>query len=132
MKDALAAVALLHNHVLQEGDGGGTTNKGKKKSGAGASSGTLLWARQVSGEGAHLKKWRLILRNLPFDVRAHPLQAPQSHCIHLFGYHVDVTLTKSADHQAEGLQSLSIVYPRHSKAGLQAGLKGTWTFPSSG
>lgn len=69
MKDALAAVEKLHNHVLQDGDGGGTGPRGKKSK-AGASSGTLLWARQVSGEGAHLKKWRLILRNLPFNVRA--------------------------------------------------------------
>lgn len=71
VKDALAAVEKLHNHVLREGDGGvavAAAAKGKKAK-AGASSGTLLWARQVSGEGAHLKKWRLILRNLPFNVR---------------------------------------------------------------
>jgi len=127
VKDALAAVAKLHNHVLQEGDGGGTTNKEKKRSKAGASSGTLLWARQVSGEGAHLKKWRLILRNLPFDVCSHPLLAPQSYCKHLFGYHVDVTLTKAAEHQTEDFESQCIIYPRYSKASLQAQSKGTWT-----
>lgn len=27
-----------------------------------------LWAREVKGEGAHVKQWRVILRNLPFKV----------------------------------------------------------------
>ena len=74
VKDAMAAVALLHNHVLQQEDAPGaapvTKAKGKKPQEAQAPvEGLLLWARQVSGEGAHLKKWRLILRNLPFNVR---------------------------------------------------------------
>ncbi len=70
----MSAVALLHNHVLQQEDVSGaaakTTVKGQKPKEAQApAEGLLLWARQVSGEGAHLKKWRLILRNLPFNVR---------------------------------------------------------------
>ena len=72
VKAAMSAVALLHNHVLQQEDvpGGAAPKKAKgmpKQAPAGAE-GLLLWARQVSGEGAHLKKWRLILRNLPFNV----------------------------------------------------------------
>lgn len=72
VKEAMAAVALLHNHVLkeQEAIGGATKGKAKVKGKAKEASeeGVLLWARQVSGEGVHLKKWRLILRNLPFNV----------------------------------------------------------------
>ena len=73
VKDAMGAVALLHNHILQ-GPGASMDNvkgkTGQPRSGEASAEGTLLWARQVSGEGAHLKKWRLILRNLPFNVRA--------------------------------------------------------------
>ena len=63
MKSALQAVSRLHNRVLEPVT---SATKGKK---AGASAGTLMWARQVSGEGLHMKKWRLIIRNLAFDVR---------------------------------------------------------------
>jgi hypothetical protein len=35
---------------------------------AGTEGGVVLWARHVSGEGALVKKWRLILRNMPFQV----------------------------------------------------------------
>ena len=74
VKDAMGAVALLHNHSLQGQDAPVNSVKGKKTGQPGAAQApaesALLWARQVSGEGAHLKKWRLILRNLPFNVRA--------------------------------------------------------------
>lgn len=53
MKDATAAVAVLHTKVVEGG---------------------RLWARQVSGEGQYHKKWRLIVRNLSFKVQElHPL-----------------------------------------------------------
>ena len=79
VKDAMGAVALLHNHILQGQDAPVKSVKGKKTGQPGAAQapvdGAALWARQVSGEGAHLKKWRLILRNLPFNVRA-PVASP--------------------------------------------------------
>ena len=41
--------------------------------------GPSLWARQASGEGQHWKKWRLILRNLAFNVsNSVPLRSPSS------------------------------------------------------
>ena len=63
-------MAQLHNRVLQPEEPAGKRRK------AGASAGTLLWARQVSGEGLHMKKWRLIIRNLAFDVRFWALAGP--------------------------------------------------------
>lgn len=65
MKAALAAVVKLHGQPL-----GKQTQKSAKRQKVGAAENVCeqLWARQVSGEGLHLKKWRLIIRNLAFQV----------------------------------------------------------------
>ncbi len=57
VKAAFEAVTKLH----------GTALAGHKQR---QSSSGPLWARQLKGEGAMVKKWRLILRNLPFHVRS--------------------------------------------------------------
>ncbi len=81
VKQAMAAVAKLHGQPVAQA-GAAEPGKRKKKKGkqgemeqqggeeavGGAGTGVLLWARQVSGEGLHLKRWRLIVRNLPFNV----------------------------------------------------------------
>ncbi len=67
VKVALAAVAKLHGQSL-----GQPTKKAAKRQKVDKDSADAaqqsLWARQVSGEGLHLKKWRLIIRNLSFQV----------------------------------------------------------------
>jgi len=59
-------VSQLHGREL------GPAERGKgaaaKAEAAAAGGRPRLWARQVAGEGAHHKKWRLILRNLSFQV----------------------------------------------------------------
>jgi len=59
VKGAVEAVPKLHKASIQT-----------RMSGKGASSGERqhLWARQLKGEGSMVKKWRVIMRNLPFNV----------------------------------------------------------------
>lgn len=65
VKAALGAVAKLHAQPL-----GKQLQKSAKRQKVAAADkeSEQLWARQVSGEGLHLKKWRLIIRNLAFQV----------------------------------------------------------------
>ena len=56
----------------QQGKGSGGGSAG---SGSAAAAGATLWARQVSGEGLHLKRWRLVVRNLPFSATEGDLYA---------------------------------------------------------
>ncbi|BDA47944.1 probable RNA-binding protein 28 [Coccomyxa sp. Obi] len=117
VKDALAAVEKLHNHVLRDGDGGAAAAaaaKGKKAK-AGASSGTLLWARQVSGEGAHLKKWRLILRNLPFNVKEADLRELLSPA----GFVWELTVPRNPDGKARGFGFAGFMCRAHAERAIK-------------
>ncbi len=67
VKTALAAAAILHGQSLAQQPKKPTKRQKVDKDGNDAAQQTL-WARQVSGEGLHLKKWRLIIRNLSFQV----------------------------------------------------------------
>lgn len=67
VKTALAAVAKLHGQPLAKEVKKDSKRQKVDKDG-GIAVKPCLWARQVSGEGLHLKKWRLIIRNLSFQV----------------------------------------------------------------
>ncbi len=69
VKVALAAVAKFHGQSLGQPTKEAAKRQKVDKDGADAAQ-LSLWARQVSGEGLHLKKWRLIIRNLSFQVHS--------------------------------------------------------------
>jgi nucleolar protein 4 len=91
VKDALSAVRLLHGVQKKFTPG--------KKSGH-----VVLWARQVSGDGLYLKKHRVVVRNLPFDVTEEDLKVA-------FGEYMlwEVTLPRNVDGESRGFAFVGFV-----------------------
>lgn len=85
VKQALHAMKEMHGSERRLGPG--------KKSPS-----VLLWARQVSGEGKHLKKWRVVVRNIPFNVTEQDLRVAFKDCGALW----EVTIPRNAEGHSRG------------------------------
>ncbi|KAK9829098.1 hypothetical protein WJX72_003878 [[Myrmecia] bisecta] len=73
-----------------------------------------LWARQVSGEGLHLKKWRLILRNLPFQVKEEDVRQLLSPA----GFVWELTLPCNADGKTRGFAFAGFTCRAHAEKAI--------------
>ncbi|KAK9821067.1 hypothetical protein WJX74_008230 [Apatococcus lobatus] len=78
VKEAREAVPKLHRLVMPTASSSTEPkNRAKKARPAATTADAVqkapLWARQVVGEGAYVKRWRIIIRNLPFQVRKEAL-----------------------------------------------------------
>ncbi|KAL4452269.1 hypothetical protein ABPG75_007931 [Micractinium tetrahymenae] len=117
VKEAIAAVAKLHGQAA----GGGQQQqqqqgkKGKKAAAAAGGAACRLWARQLSGEGLHHKRWRLIVRNLPFTASEEDLRAAFSPA----GFVWEVTLPRSASGRGRGFAFVGFTCKAHAERGIQ-------------
>ncbi|KAK9842211.1 hypothetical protein WJX81_000775 [Elliptochloris bilobata] len=109
VKSALQAVSQLHNRVLEPDRGALRSKK------AGASAGTLMWARQVSGEGLHMKKWRLIVRNLAFDVKESQLQE----LLRPAGFVWELTIPRKPDGRSRGFGFAGFMCRAHAEKAIK-------------
>lgn len=87
-KEALTAVAALHGQTVQ--------GKGPSKGSSAAD--VSLWARQVSGDGLHMKRWRLVVRNMSFKVT----EAVLREVFDKAGFVWEVTIPRKADGASRG------------------------------
>lgn len=91
VKEALKAVKSIHG-------------KQKKLSPGRKAAQVTLWARQISGDGKHLKKYRVVVRNLPFNVTEKDIRAA-------FGDLTiwEVTIPRNADGHSRGFAFVGFI-----------------------
>ncbi|KAI3438130.1 hypothetical protein D9Q98_000571 [Chlorella vulgaris] len=115
VKQAVEAVAKLHGQKV-----GGQA--GAKKGGKKAQQAELpppadcqVWARQLSGEGLHQKRWRVIVRNLPFT-------ATEAHLRQAFapaGFVWELTLPRSSTGRGRGFAFVGFTSKAHAERAIK-------------
>ena len=135
VRAATAAVARLHGSKVSAAEAGdnGTKRRGKGNASAPSPSAStlapeeaILWARQVSGEGALAKKWRVIIRNLSFSADEAALRAALSPA----GFVWELNLPRKPDGRPRGFAFAAFTCRAHAERaiavanGLEVGGKG--------
>lgn len=95
VSQAMKAVAGLHGRKLP---GGGK-----------------LWARQLGGEGAKLKRWRVIVRNLPFNAEAEDLRNAFRAC----GLIWEITIPHKADGSVRGFAFVGFISAKQAQDAIE-------------
>lgn len=95
-RDVMSAVSKLHGCDVTPAKADRGRRSGTEA--APAKEQQRLWARQVAGEGAHLKTWRIIIRNLSFQVNAAELRQR----LEAAGFVWDLSIARSAEGKLRG------------------------------
>lgn len=88
-----------------------TETKLSKKKGAAS---VVLWARQVSGEGRHLKRWRLVVRNLPFKATESDVREAFSN----IGLIWEITMPRLTTGESRGFAFVGFTCKAHAERGI--------------
>ena len=123
VRAATAAVARLHGSKVSAAEAGdnGTKRRGKGNASAPSPSAStlapeeaILWARQVSGEGALAKKWRVIIRNLSFSADEAALRAALSPA----GFVWELNLPRKPDGRPRGFAFAAFTCRAHAERAI--------------
>eukprot|EP00884_Botryococcus_braunii_P019055 jgi/Botrbrau1/5833/Bobra.0366s0015.1 len=120
VKSALQAVSQLHGRELAAERSEGRPKKKAKRppDGSGgdrAHDAAVLWARQLGGEGAHIKRWRVIVRNLPFSAKAEDLKK----MFQAAGFVWEITLPRKSDGRLQGFGFVGFTCRAHAEAAIR-------------
>ncbi|GFH15758.1 uncharacterized protein HaLaN_12049, partial [Haematococcus lacustris] len=96
------------------------TAAGGSEAAAGAEGGAgdlpvRVWARQMAGEGAHVRKWRVIVRNLAFKASEAQVKAVLGQA----GFVWEVTLPRGPDGRSKGFAFATFMTRAHAEKAIQ-------------
>mmetsp|Transcript_2923 Transcript_2923/g.7844 ORF Transcript_2923/g.7844 Transcript_2923/m.7844 type:complete len:706 (-) Transcript_2923:173-2290(-) len=106
-----------HEHGEDDGgDGGADAKDAAATAAAAAAEPVVLWARQVAGEGARVKKWRVIVRNLPWKTNEAMLRAALEPAA---GFVWELAIPRGPDGRIKGFAFAGFTCAAHAARAIQ-------------